>query len=306
MLIRKNILYTILLLFFFCKPLQAIETNIVQNDEVTVRYEKSLKTVAKEIIKIYPSVKLELEKTFESEIEFKPTVILMKDRKAFQRMAVIGRIVAVAVPQKNLIVIDNSKMKTHPFTLGTTLKHELCHLLLHHYVQGDRLPKWLNEGISQWVTGGVSELIMEENKDLLKQATISGRFIPIEYLTDQFPGDERSLLLAYQESKGIMEYIVSKFGHNGMVQILNHLRDGDEINVAVKEALTISIEELENNWHNHLRAKYTWFTYLSSNLYQVIFSLAAAVLIYGFVKLLIRKRAYKDEEDEDEDEDAIN
>ncbi|GBD97901.1 MAG TPA: hypothetical protein ENG83_03100 [Nitrospirae bacterium] len=296
---KANFLYAILLLFFFCKSIYAIETNIVQKDGVIVQYEKSLQTVAKEIIRIYPAVKRELEKTFGSEIEFRPTVILTDNRKDFRKMVGNDLVVAIAVPQNNLIVIDNSKMKTGPFTLEITLKHELCHLLLYHYTEGGNLPKWLNEGISQWVTGGISEMIMGENKNLLKQATLSGRFIPIKDLATRFPNDDKNLMLAYQESRSMVDYIDREFGPGKILQILRHLKNGDNADTAILKGLSISPEELESNWHDFIRKKFTWFTYLSSHLYQLLFFLAALILIYGFIQFIIKKRAYRDEEEDD-------
>lgn len=299
MLKKARFLYAILLLFFFCKSIYAIETNIIRKDGLIVQYEKSLQAVAKEIIRIYPVVKRELEKTFGSEIEFRPRVILIEDRKDFQKMVGNDLVVAIAVPQNNLIVIDNSKMKTDPFTLKTTLKHELCHLLLYHYTEGGNLPKWLNEGISQWVTGGISEMIIGENKGLLKQATLSNRFIPVKDLATRFPNDDKNLMLAYQESRSMVDYIDREFGTNRILQILRHLKNGDDADTAILKGLSISLKELESNWHGFLRKKFTWFTYLSSHLYQILFLLAALIMVYGFIQFIIKKRAYKDEEDDD-------
>jgi hypothetical protein len=50
-------------------------------------------------------------------------------------------------------------MKTYPFTLTVTLKHELCHLFLHYLIGGGELPRWFNEGIAQWTSGGIAELM---------------------------------------------------------------------------------------------------------------------------------------------------
>jgi hypothetical protein len=175
----------------------------------------------------------------------------------------------------------------------------LCHLILHHYIRGGNLPRWLNEGISQWVSGGITEIIIGENKDLLKQATLSGRFIRINDLTEKFPQDEKSLLLAYQESKSFVDYIYGEFGSGGILRILNHLRDGNKIDAAILESVSIPADELEKRWHGRLRKKFTWFTYLSDHLYQILFSLSAFVLIYGFIRLLIRKKAYKDNGEDD-------
>ena len=296
---KANFLCAILLLFFFCKFIYAIETNIIQKDGVIVQYEKSLQPVAKEIIRIYPAVKRELEKTFGFEIEFRPTVILTDKRKDFRKMVGNDLVVAIAVPRDNLIVIDNSKMKTGPFTLEITLKHELCHLLLYHYTGGGNLPRWLNEGISQWVTGGISEMIMGENKNLLKQSTLSGRFIPLKDLAARFPNDDKNLMLAYQESRSMVDYIDREFGPGKILQILRHLKNGDNADTAILKGLSISPEELESKWHDFLRKKFTWFTYLSSHLYQLLFFFSALILVYGFIQFIIKKRAYRDEEEDD-------
>ncbi len=289
------------LLVILLKPVHSVETYTIQNEEVIVQFEKPLRNAAKEIAEIYPAVKAELEKTFRWKLDFRPTVIIIKGRKTFQRMAVSDLIVAFAIPQRNLIVIDYSKMKTHPFTIEITLKHELCHLLLHHYIRRENLPKWLNEGVSQWVSGGIAEIIIGgDSKKVLKKATLSKKFIRLRDLTKKFPKDEKSFLLAYEESKSIVEYISREFGTSGLLQVLSHLRNGDEVDMAILKGLSIPLEELEKRWHDYLRKRITWFTYLSNNLYTVLFFLAALMTIYGFIRLLIKKRAYKDDE-EDQD-----
>jgi hypothetical protein len=280
-----------------------VQTETIENDELIVQSDKSLQTVAREIVRIYPSLKLDLEDIFRFKIGFKPTVILIKDRSDFRKMVGNDLVVAVAIPRNNLIIIDNSKMKTHPFTLETTLKHELCHLLLHHYVAGGPLPKWLNEGISQWVTGGVSEMIIGENKDFLKQAVLSGRLIPLDNLNMRFPGNGKSLRLAYQQSKSFVEFMENEYGVNGIIGIFNYLREGENLDSALHKALAVSIYELERDWKDSLRKKYTWFTFFSGHLYEILFSLAALFLVAGFIQFLIRKRAYKDEEEDKEDID---
>ncbi|MEC4685988.1 MAG: peptidase MA family metallohydrolase [Nitrospirota bacterium] len=286
-------------------PLYAeqIELGIIQNSELIVQFEKPLKNAAKEVETIYPDIKAELEKTLGWRVTFRPTVVLIKDSKTFRKMAGNNQFVAFAVPRKNLIVIDYSKMKTHPFTLEITLRHELCHLLLHHYIREGNLPRWLDEGVSQWVSGGMAEIIMDTRRSPLKDAVLSGRFIPISALTAGFPKDKKSLLLAYEESKSIVEYMGRKYGSNGVLEVLNNLRDGDNVDAAIQKALKIPVQELEIKWHNQLKKRITWFTYLSSNLYEILFFLAALITVAGFIKLLMRKRNYKDEEEEEEEEE---
>jgi hypothetical protein len=276
----------------------AVRADTIEDDEVVVVYEKPLRNSAGEVMRIYPFIREEIENTFKSKIDFKPTVMI-KDGETFQDIVGNTLIVAVALPQRNLVIIDNSKMNTHPFTLEVTLKHELCHLFLHHFVQNDHLPKWFNEGVSQWVSGGISEIIIGEDKDLLKQAALSGRLLRMRDLAERFPEDSQSLLLAYQESKSIVKYIHREFGPDGIMQIMNYVKKGNSFDMAVFKALSIPVDELEKKWHMYLNKKITWFTYVSSHLYRILFSLTALALVYGFIKAMFRKRAYKDEEEEE-------
>jgi len=291
----RNRVLLILLFLLIALPESLLATEAVfQNEEVVVQFEKPLENAAKEVADIYPAVKAELENTFKWRLDFRPTIILIKDSKTFQKIVESGLVVAVAVPQKNLIVINNSKMNVHPFTLEITLKHELCHLMLHHHISEGNLPKWLNEGISQWSSGGVAEIIMGESRDVLKQASLSGEFISLRGLTDKFPGDERAVLLAYEESKSIVEYIIREFGASGLLQVLSYLRDGDDIDTAIFKGLSLPLQELENRWHDYLRKRTTWFIYFSNNLYNILFFLAGLILTYGFIRFLLKKKAYKD------------
>ena len=291
----RNRVLLILFFLLIALPESLLATQaVLQSEEVLVQFEKPLENAAKEVADIYPAVKAELENTFKWRLDFRPTVILIKDSKTFQKIVESSLIVAVAVPQKNLIVINNSKMNVHPFTLEITLKHELCHLMLHHHISEGNLPKWLNEGIAQWSSGGIAEIIMGESRDVLKQASLSGEFISLRELTDKFPEDERAVLLAYEESKSIVEYIIREFGASGLLQVLNHLKNGYDVNAAIFKGLSVPFYELENRWHDYLQKRTTWFTYFSNNLYNVLFFLAGLILTYGFIRFLLKKKAYKD------------
>jgi len=300
--IRSAFLSLFVLFIILLQPLYAAEILVLQTSEISVVFEEPLRPAAEEVVDIYAGLKVDLEETLGWRLNFRPEVVLIQDRKTFTRMTGSDLFVAFAVPQRRLVVIDYSKMNTRPFTLGTTLKHELCHLLLHHHIRSAHLPKWLDEGIAQWVSDGIAEIIMDPKRSVLKEATLSGNYISMVGLTDRFPQEERFLLLAYEQSKSFVEYINREVGAYGIRRILEHLRDGDEVDVAILEVLSIPLDELERRWHSHLRRKTTWFTYLSTHLYGILFFLAALITIYGFVRVLIKKRRRYEDEDEEEDQ----
>jgi hypothetical protein len=153
--------FTVTFFIFLYLPLFAAQPSVLETEGVIVVYDEVLKNAAQQVASVYPAIKQDLEKTFQWSLDFRPTVVLVKDSQRFLQIAGTSHIVAFAAPRENVMVIDHSKMHTTPFTLESTLKHELCHLLLHHYIDSARLPKWLDEGISQWASDGIAEVIMD-------------------------------------------------------------------------------------------------------------------------------------------------
>ena len=290
------------LALFFITPLFAQELNTIQKNGVNILYDEPLRPVAEEAIELYPLIKRNIEKILFWEVNFIPTVILIKDSVTFQMMAGNDLIVAYAVPYRDLMVIDCARMKTEPFTLEAIMKHELCHLLLHKNIKDQNLPVWLDEGVAQWVSGGLADIIMDRYS-ALDEAIFSNRFIRLKYLENGFPDDERRLILAYAESKSLTDYIISEYGPDGLLRLLDYLKDGEGINSAVQKAYVISFDELEKRWYDRLKKRATILTFLINNLYEILFFLSALLLIYGFIRVIIKRRSYEEYEDEDEDED---
>ncbi len=295
-MVKKAIISVFLLLTIVSPSLAANDTGIIQTDEVALLFEERLRAAARDTAVLYPKLKAQLEETLNWEVDFKPTILLTADRVRFEELTGNSHVVAYAVPTRNLIVIDFTKASTSPFSLGAILKHELCHLLLHNYIRRAHLPKWLDEGVSQWSSDGIAEIIMSGKGSYLNAAVLSKTLIEFEELSTSFPADEKSLLLAYEQSKSLVDYIGKQFGRDGILNLLHHLKEGYEIDVAIQKSLSVGFEELERRWRSQLRKNTTWFTYLAANLYGILFFFGALITIVGFVRLVIKRRRYEEEE----------
>lgn len=272
---------------------------------VTVRFDAPLQGAAKEVLRIYPVVRSELLKDLGWETAPNPEstqIVLLKDHASFRKVSGSDLVTALAMPREDLILIDYSKMGAHPFTLEVTLKHELCHLELHRAIAAERLPRWLDEGICQWVTGGFGEIISEGSRSGLREAVLSKRLVSIEGLEARFASDGKDLILAYEESKSIIDFIKKKFGVPGLRKILEQMRNGDDLDTAVRKALSMSLDELEKQWRASLSPGSAWLFYLRDYLYELLFLAAALLTICGFFRVLKKKRDYKDDEEEGEDD----
>lgn len=301
---NRNVLFLFLFLSgLFIKSVYAERMGVIHQGEFTILSENLLKPAVDEVSGVYPKLKTELETVFSWKLDFKPTLLLVRDPKVFQQRGGSDLIVGFAVPSKNLIVIDYSKMNLHPFTLETTLKHELCHLLLHRYIKAENLPRWLDEGVSQWASDGIAEIILS-GRSVLDEASLTGKYILLDHLETGFPPEQRLLSLAYEQSRSFIDYLTRRFGRDKLLEILNHLKDGNSPETAFQMSIAVSPEELERQWHEYLRRKTTWFTYVSLHLYEILFFLTALLTAtYGTIRILTQKKAYGRDDEEESEED---
>ena len=293
------IFFAVWYFLFFPAHLFADDFLTIEGKGFEIVYDLHLKSIALETAKLYPDLKESLEKTFGWPLENKAIIALIKDRQRFLNVAESPLTIAFAVPSKNLIVVDCSSVMTNPSSLELTLKHEMCHLLLHSNIQGSNLPRWLDEGTCQWVSNGFVDIAIEQKRSALNRAAISNRLIPFFLLEKGFPRDQESLILAYEQSKSIVNHIVARFGTGGLIVILHHLKQGEDIKSAVPGALSISLKELVEEWSRSVSEKTTWFVQISYHLYEILFGLTALIMVFASIKLILKKRAYKDSVPED-------
>ena len=289
---EKLLLFFISIFVILTFRAEAKELQSFQTGHVKVLFDASLKSAAEEVLNLYPIIKGDIELLFNWKLNLRPSVLLVKTRGYFIKMAGDSLVVAFAVPQKSLIVIDYSKMLRHPFSLETTLKHELIHLLLHQHINEDVLPRWLDEGLCQWASDGIGEVIRDPKSSPLNRAAFSSRFIKLHELHRKFPSNKKARLLAYEEAKSFISYLVGRFGKEIIFQVLNHMKKGKKAEEAIQTATFIPFEKLEKEWHNSLREKSTWFTFLSYYLYEILFTLMAFITVVAFIRLRIKKKMY--------------
>ncbi len=293
----RRIIIALLLFLLAASPLPATQRSVLRLPELTVVYDRGLDQTASKILPLYTDAKQDLQTLLQWPVDFRPTLVLINDRQQFAQMAGHPMVVAYALPSQNVMVIDHTRMAMAPFNMRTTIKHELCHLVLHHHIKGGRLPRWLDEGVCQWASDGFADIIMDSRRELLPAAILSGRYIDFATLNQRFPKQKNALILAYEQSKSIVEYISRTYGPQSVVDLLTLLRQGFLLDSAFESRLGISWEQLEAQWRDHLKKNISWFTYLSIHLYEILFVSAALLTILAYVRRVLRKKAYADEAD---------
>jgi hypothetical protein len=267
--------------------------------ELTLIFDRRGESLAAEVQRFFPDVKRELEEGFGWVLGVKPTIVLIPTREDFQRIVPGPLFVAVAVPARNTIIVDTSRFRTAPLNLRMTVTHELAHLLLHEHIDGDRLPRWLDEGVCQWFTGGVAEIMIDRQRPMLGKALGSGERIDLADLTHRFPSEPRQLMLAYEQSRDIVTLIANRYGPVSIIGILNRLRAGDPVEAAIFSELGITQAELEHLWQRQLTDSAVWWGRLATHLYSILFFIAAVLTIVGFAVRRIRRKQRLEDDDSD-------
>jgi hypothetical protein len=265
----------------------AAPRGVLERTGLSVVFDEPLRGLAEQAARIYPEIIEELEDRLRLPAPLSSVLVLVKERDLFQQMVEQKPVIAFAVPERSLMVVDCSQISRDPFAIDKTIKHELSHLMVHHHVAGKHVPKWLDEGLAQWVSEGMGEIAMGRKRPLLPD-----RLIPMRALAFRFPPDRHGLLLAYEQSESFVGFIIRQHGMDGILKVLDRLKTDEGWEAAVEKGLKVSFDELEEGWIARLGKERVWFLFVSGYLYEILFFLAALASAYGFLKAYIRKRDY--------------
>ena len=297
---RPTVLLFVGLLLLLVTDARAVaeDRHVLETDAVRVLYDGGSHSAAERIATLSPGLFKALEAATGLTVDFRPTVIPVVRRDDFHRLGGERAFVAFALPERQQVVMDLSRFTHRPETLRPVLKHEYVHLLLHRHIPAGRLPRWLDEGIAQHLSDGLSEYLPGQRQMLLGEALAADRVIPLAALVERFPGDEFGLQLAYEQSRSVIGYMARRYGEGAIKDLLAHLAAGGSIEGGVGAASGISLSRLETDWRQQQASPLAWLARMAGQIYWALFFLAALATLLGFVRLQRRRRNYVDEEDE--------
>ena len=158
-----------------------------------------------------------------------------------------------ASPDLAVILIALPSQVTAEVELRRTLPHELTHLLLAEATgpSYEQLPAWFEEGLATYFE-------IDQNPAfaaLVQDAVDSGSTIHFSELCLDFPHSGEQALLAYAQSRSLVEMIQAEYGNHTLTQFVIAFRDGSGCEGAVQRVLGISLQELERSWQAQLRTR---------------------------------------------------
>jgi len=280
------------------------ERRELATDAVRVLYDPARRAIAERIAVISPALFGEIEAVTGLAVDFRPTVIPASTRSDFRRLGGLDAVVAFALPERNQVVLDCSRFDARPTLFRPVLKHEYVHLLLHRHIASGFLPRWLDEGVAQHLSDGLSEYMPGRSQMVLGEAFAADRVFSLGALEKRFPGDAFGRQLAYEQSRSIVGYMVQRYGDVFLKALVDVMAEGASAEKAFWAISGITLSDFETDWRQRQTAPLSWMGLIAGHIYGLLFFLAALATLIGYVRHCRRRRAYDAEEDDDAPEDG--
>ena len=134
--------------------------------------------------------------------------------------------------------------------LARTVSHEVAHAFIFD-AGGPRTPLWLNEGLAEFLSTGPDRPLARLEESIRKSESL----IPIAELSDtlrNFKNNTR-VTLAYDQAYSLVKFLNQRFGVFGVRRLLQTFKNGSSEEDAIREALFMTPEILQQNWESSLR-----------------------------------------------------
>ncbi|TFH35941.1 MAG: hypothetical protein E4G99_06120 [Anaerolineales bacterium] len=126
------------------------------------------------------------------------------------------------------------------------IPHEIAHLFFYQQIQSNLAswPSWMDEGFAQYYEFTGKNQVLNR----VEQAARNGELTPLRYIGGSFGHDPEEVRLAYDESLSVIVFLLETWGKQGLQALIDEIRTGATISVALSEAFSVTFEEFEALW----------------------------------------------------------
>jgi peptidase MA superfamily protein len=154
---------------------------------------------------------------------------------------------AVALPGERLVLL-----RADVGDVYRTLRHELAHLALHEAISV-RVPLWFDEGYAAWAAGEWERLGGLE----LNLAVVRGAVPDLRGLDGALRGSASTADAAYALAASAVTELARRNPSGTLVPMLDHLRRGEDFELAVQRTTGLTLAQFEQAWRASLRQRYS-------------------------------------------------
>jgi len=130
------------------------------------------------------------------------------------------------------------------------IAHELAHLVIEQVTlnpYGD-LPTWLDEGLAMYAEGPLEPDLVA----LLNEAAAENKLISVRSLSSPFSAYAEEAILSYAQSYSLVDFLVSAYGPDKMLELLNTFREGSSYDGALNRVYGFDMDGLNTLWRDYI------------------------------------------------------
>jgi hypothetical protein len=244
----------------------ASKYNQLDTTHFTFFYHAADRGIAEYLVRHAESTRREIMADLGIESGAKTRVYIAASRQEFQQLQPkSGKAPAwadaLAYSGLKLIILHSPRAnKGRPQDILTTFKHELTHIAVGQAFKGQKVPHWLNEGLAmyesrEWKLDRISHMT---------RAVLTDSLIPLKELTRNFPLDPQQAILAYDQSFYLVSYLLTQKGAATFQLFIREYSKGHDLEKVTRALYGLDLEELEQEWHKHLRFRFSWLPLIFS------------------------------------------
>ncbi|MFA5309084.1 MAG: peptidase MA family metallohydrolase [Dehalococcoidales bacterium] len=130
------------------------------------------------------------------------------------------------------------------------ISHELTHLVVHQVTFNpyNGLPTWLDEGLAMYSEGPLAVYFSTALFTALQNDTL----LSVRSLTSPFSAYGDLSILSYAESFEFVSYLISEYGRDKMLELLNIFSEGSGYDEALTEVYGFDMDGLNARWQTVL------------------------------------------------------
>lgn len=130
------------------------------------------------------------------------------------------------------------------------IAHELTHLVINQVTLNPYigLPTWLDEGLAMHNEGPLESAFA----DSLSLAITENRLISVRSLASPFSAYAEESVLSYAESYSLIDFLITNYGGEKMLDLLHTFRQGSSYDGALEEVYGFNMDGLDTLWRNYI------------------------------------------------------
>ena len=224
-------------------------------------------------------------------LSYKPSVYLVGNQAYFNEL-VSGRFpdwgAAAALPGRELMVIKSPDQFNLGRPLRELLAHEYAHLALHHRTGRFLPPRWLDEGMSMFVS---SEWNWSDNL-AMSRAAIFGQFLSLAEIERLNRFGSGKAHVAYAQSYLAVDYLIDEYDIAAVNILLDEIARGESLDSALMNSIGSNYKGFQDEFYVYLTNRFNIASLFMDTIYLWIF-LALVVIVGAVLKFRKKKDYYK-------------